>query len=75
MKIDLTETEINHIMHALARRRAELQESHSISGDMEEADLAGELMDAANEAGNAVRKREETHKRAEANKAFAHYRY
>ena len=45
MKIDLTETEINHIMHALARRRAELQESHSISGDMEEADLAGELMD------------------------------
>ena len=37
--------------------------------------LAGELMDAANEAGNAVRKREETHKMAEANKAFAHYRY
>ena len=37
--------------------------------------LAGELMDAANEAGNAGRKREETHKMAEANKAFAHYRY
>ena len=37
--------------------------------------LAGELMDAANEASNAVRKREETHKMAEANKAFAHYRY
>ena len=37
--------------------------------------LAGELMDAANEAGRAVRKREETHKMAEANKAFAHYRY
>jgi small subunit ribosomal protein S7 len=37
--------------------------------------LAGELMDAANEAGSAVRKREETHKMAEANKAFAHYRY
>tara|TARA_B100000214_G_scaffold146525_2_gene104740 strand:- start:524 stop:994 length:471 start_codon:yes stop_codon:yes gene_type:complete len=37
--------------------------------------LAGELMDAANESGNAVRKREETHKMAEANKAFAHYRY
>ena len=31
--------------------------------------------DAANEAGSAVRKREETHKMAEANKAFAHYRY
>ena len=37
--------------------------------------LACELMDAANEAGSAVRKREETHKMAEANKAFAHYRY
>ena len=32
-------------------------------------------MDAANEACSAVRKREETHKMAEANKAFAHYRY
>lgn len=37
--------------------------------------LANELMDAANEAGGAVRKREETHRMAEANKAFAHYRY
>nr|B8HVR9.1 RecName: Full=Small ribosomal subunit protein uS7; AltName: Full=30S ribosomal protein S7 [Cyanothece sp. PCC 7425] len=37
--------------------------------------LANELMDAANETGNTIRKREETHKMAEANKAFAHYRY
>ncbi|MBW4551657.1 MAG: 30S ribosomal protein S7 [Aphanocapsa sp. GSE-SYN-MK-11-07L] len=37
--------------------------------------LASELMDAANETGNAIRKREETHRMAEANKAFAHYRY
>lgn len=37
--------------------------------------LANELMDAANETGGAVRKREETHRMAEANKAFAHYRY
>ncbi|AAO37059.1 30S ribosomal protein S7 [Clostridium tetani] len=37
--------------------------------------LAGELMDAANNLGAAVKKREETHKMAEANKAFAHYRY
>ena len=37
--------------------------------------LAGELMDAANETGSAVQKREDTHKMAEANKAFAHYRY
>jgi small subunit ribosomal protein S7 len=37
--------------------------------------LANELMDAANETGGAIRKREETHRMAEANKAFAHYRY
>jgi len=36
--------------------------------------LAGELMDAANNAGAAVRKREETHRMAEANRAFSHYR-
>ena len=32
-------------------------------------------MDSANETGSAVKKREDTHKMAEANKAFAHYRY
>jgi small subunit ribosomal protein S7 len=37
--------------------------------------LANEIMDAASENGNAIRKREETHRMAEANKAFAHYRY
>jgi small subunit ribosomal protein S7 len=37
--------------------------------------LANELMDAANETGSAIRKREETHRMADANKAFAHYRY
>ena len=37
--------------------------------------LAGELMDAANNTGSAVKKREDTHKMAEANKAFAHYRW
>nr|WDB00702.1 ribosomal protein S7 [Cavernulicola chilensis] len=37
--------------------------------------LANELIDAANEVGSTVRKKEETHKMAEANKAFAHYRY
>jgi small subunit ribosomal protein S7 len=37
--------------------------------------LANEIMDAANETGGAIKKREETHKMAEANKAFAHYRY
>jgi small subunit ribosomal protein S7 len=37
--------------------------------------LANELMDASNETGSTIRKREETHRMAEANKAFAHYRY
>ena len=37
--------------------------------------LAGELLDAANNRGAAVKKREDTHKMAEANKAFAHYRW
>ncbi|MBI1300320.1 MAG: 30S ribosomal protein S7 [Alphaproteobacteria bacterium] len=37
--------------------------------------LAGEIYDAANERGSAVKKREDTHKMADANKAFAHYRW
>lgn len=37
--------------------------------------LAGELMDAANNTGNAVKKKEDTHRMAEANKAFSHYRW
>ena len=37
--------------------------------------LSGELMDAANNRGRAVKKREDTHKMAEANRAFSHYRW
>jgi small subunit ribosomal protein S7 len=37
--------------------------------------IANEIVDAANDNGNTIRKREETHRMAEANKAFAHYRY
>ena len=40
-----------------------------------EEKLAGELTDAANNRGAAIKKREDTHKMAEANKAFAHYRW
>jgi small subunit ribosomal protein S7 len=39
------------------------------------ARLSGELLDASNNRGNAVKKREDTHKMAEANRAFAHYRW
>ncbi|MGC1402999.1 MAG: 30S ribosomal protein S7 [Thermodesulfobacteriota bacterium] len=40
-----------------------------------EGKLAGELLDAANNRGSAIKKKEDTHKMAEANKAFAHYRW
>ncbi|HSB06526.1 MAG TPA: 30S ribosomal protein S7 [Thermodesulfobacteriota bacterium] len=40
-----------------------------------EEKLSGELMDAANSRGAAIKKKEDTHKMAEANKAFAHYRW
>ncbi len=43
--------------------------------DTMEQRLAKEIMDAANNTGAAVKKREDTHKMAEANKAFAHYRW
>lgn len=53
-------------MLAAARKRGEKLMSQR---------LAGELLDAANNTGAAVKKREDTHKMAEANKAFAHYKY
>jgi small subunit ribosomal protein S7 len=49
-----------------ARRRAERSMADK---------LAAELLDAASNRGTAVKKREDTHKMAEANKAFAHYRW
>jgi len=44
------------------------------SGQSFSEKLAAELIDAANETGTAIRKRDETHKMAEANRAFSHYR-
>jgi small subunit ribosomal protein S7 len=49
--------------------------SRSRAGKSMSIKLANELMDAANETGSAIRKREEVHRMADANKAFAHYRY
>jgi small subunit ribosomal protein S7 len=45
------------------------------AGRSMEEKLANELMDAANNQGASIKKREDTHKMAEANKAFAHYRW
>lgn len=52
-----------------------LQASRSRPGKSMAEKLAGELLDAANNTGSAIKRREETHKMAEANRAFAHYRW
>jgi small subunit ribosomal protein S7 len=49
--------------------------AHSRPGKSMAEKLASELMDAANGTGTAVKKREDTHRMAEANRAFAHYRW
>ena len=58
---------------ALATRWV-LQAANTRSGRNFSEKLAAELMDAVNNTGSAIRKREETHKMAEANRAFSHYR-
>jgi small subunit ribosomal protein S7 len=45
------------------------------SGKSMSVKLSNEIIDAAKEAGNSIRRKEQTHKMAEANKAFAHFRY
>lgn len=49
--------------------------SRSRSENSMEERLSGELLDAANNRGSAVKKREDTHRMADANKAFSHYRW
>jgi small subunit ribosomal protein S7 len=51
-----------------------LSAAHERAGKSFAEKLAGELIDAFNETGSAIRKRDETHKMAEANRAFSHYR-
>jgi len=55
-------------------RRGIIGAARSRSGKSFSEKLSAELIDAANNQGNAVRKREEAHKMAEANRAFSHYR-
>lgn len=59
---------------SLALRWITLYSSQRTGKSMEEK-LAGELMDAANNTGGAIKKKEDTHRMAEANKAFAHFRW
>ena len=52
-----------------------VQNSNARSGKSMRAKLADELLDAFNGRGNSIKKKEDTHKMAESNKAFAHYRW
>jgi small subunit ribosomal protein S7 len=52
-----------------------IENANSRSGLSMRAKLADEFMDASNNRGSAMKKKEDTHKMAEANKAFAHYRW
>ena len=52
-----------------------LQAARARSGKSMQEKLAAELMDAANGTGATIKRREDTHRMAEANRAFAHYRY
>jgi len=52
-----------------------LGSAHSRAGKSMAEKLAGELMDAAKNTGTTIKKRDDTHKMAEANRAFAHYRW
>lgn len=62
-----------HRQFALATRWI-LQSSHARSGNSFAEKLAAELMDAAAGQGSSIRRREESHRMAEANRAFSHYR-
>ena len=63
----------HHRQFALATRWI-LASARSRSGQNFSEKLAAELMDAGNETGSAIKKREEAHRMAEANRAFSHYR-
>nr|YP_010276904.1 ribosomal protein S7 [Thalassionema bacillare]UHY40427.1 ribosomal protein S7 [Thalassionema bacillare]UHY40814.1 ribosomal protein S7 [Thalassionema bacillare]UHY41072.1 ribosomal protein S7 [Thalassionema bacillare] len=52
-----------------------IQYAHQRVGRSMAIKLANEIIDTSNEIGNTIKKKEETHKMAEANKAFAHFRY
>lgn len=68
-------TEVRETRRESLGMRWLLAAARSRSGNTMRERLAAELMDAANGAGSACKKKEDTHRMAEANKAFAHYRW
>ena len=67
--------EVRHSRSQSLAIRWLIENANSRSGLSMRAKLADEFMDASNSRGSAIRKKEDTHKMAEANKAFAHYRW
>ncbi|MDA8426356.1 MAG: 30S ribosomal protein S7 [Treponema sp.] len=67
--------EIRHVRREALAMRWLISAARSRSGKAMADKLADELLDAYNNTGTAVKKKEDTHKMAEANKAFAHYRW
>ena len=67
--------EVNESRRIALSIRWMIQNAKSRSGKSMSEKLTGEIVDAYNNAGGAIKKREEVHRMAEANKAFAHYRW
>tara|TARA_Y100001970_G_C14084592_1_gene776596 strand:+ start:578 stop:1051 length:474 start_codon:yes stop_codon:yes gene_type:complete len=67
--------EVRHSRSQSLAIRWLIEHANSRSGFSMRSKLADELIDAFNSRGNAIKKKEDTHKMAEANKAFAHYRW
>ena len=67
--------EVNRYRGTTLALRWIIKAAQDRSGRTMSLKLASEIIDASNGLGNAARKREETHRMAEANKAFAHFRY
>ena len=67
--------EVRHQRRAALDIRWIIQQAQARNGKTMESKLANELLDAFNNRGGAVRKKEDVHRMADANKAFAHYRW
>ena len=66
--------ELENLQNQVNAKRENIAQREEESKRMHEK-LADEIIDAANERGESVKKREDTHRMAEANKAFSHYRW
>ena len=73
--LEVFEQALNNVMPVLEVRARRVGYARKRGERTMKEKLAGELMDAFNNTGAAIKKKEDTHKMAEANKAFAHYRW